>query len=334
MKKNRDSDSQNAIAKIRWKRGNGTNILGIGLVLIILFFFFAIFNLYQLKNTAYSLQLAADSISDAIAIFGYKERGSYEEASVELNAVKDMIVGNTSLLPAGFSGEVTLDRDMYENEDTAFVVIKDSDAPVISLFGDSHIITRSSKTYFPIKSTGKDLWYSDWGTTYSGGMGIPHFDMTKYNIPIPNGNLSADGCGIVALAMVESYCMGEFISVADVAAFSQAYVVGGRGIIDANTYYTTVPGANGYKNGVINQQGITGIRTALQNNQPVILLTANKAFTSRMHFVVIRGMTVQNGQYCYYVNDPSDGFGSKTFKENTAVPESYITSGYCGSWIF
>lgn len=334
MKRDKYSNSIDAIARIRWHKGNGTNVMGVGLVLLILVFFFAVFNLYQLKTTAYNLQLASDFMSDAIAIFGYKERGSYEEAVEELKKVRDMITGNTSLLSSDFNGTVTLDRDMYENEDVAFVTIQMNDYPVISLFGDSYTITRSSKTYFPIKSTGKDLWYSDWGTTYSGGMGIPHFDMTKYNIPIPNGNLSADGCGIVALAMVESYCMGEFVSVADMAAFSQPYVVGGRGIIDANTYYTTVPEANGYKNGVINQQGITGIRAALQNNQPVILLTSNSAFTSRMHFVVIRGMTVINGQYCYYVNDPSDGFGNKTFKENTAVPETYITSGYCGSWIF
>lgn len=181
---------------------------------------------------------------------------------------------------------------------------------------------------------GTDMWYSDWGTTYSGGMGIPHYDMTKYNIAITNGNVSADGCGIVVLAMVESYCRGSKVSVEDIASFSTPYVVGGRGVIDANSYFTTVPGQNGYQNGEINSDGITGIRRAIQNNQPVILLTSNSQFTKRMHFVVIRGMIEQNGQYYYYVNDPSDGYVGKTFKENTAVPESYITNGYAGSWIF
>ena len=150
--------------------------MGVGIVLLVLVFFFGVFNFYTLKTKAYNVQLAADSMSDAIAIFGYSERGTYDEALKELDNVKDMIMGSTSLLPSDFNGTVTLDRDMYEDEDIACVTVAMKDNPVISLFGDSFTITRDSKTYFPKKSI---------SNIYTGFSDIPYI---QWCINIANDN--------------------------------------------------------------------------------------------------------------------------------------------------
>lgn len=307
--------------KIRWRKGNGTNVLGISLVLLILFFFFAIFNLYQLKTTAYNLQLAADSMSDAIAIFGYKEKGTYEEALAELSKVKDMITGNTSLLSSSFNGTVTLDEEMYEDEDIAFVTVKMNDNPAISLFGDSYTITRDSKTYFPTSSIGKELFNN-----------VPYYCQGDYpNVSFDTGTVADSGCGITSFSMVASYFTGKTITPVETAPWAMAN--GADTVTNWNAFYILAEHygikVTGQATGPLWGGSEAQAIEALRNGCLVIGSHTNGYFnpSGRGHYIVYTGVT-SDGKV--YVNDPASRENSSAGPYDTNTAFSHCKQ----YWIF
>lgn len=196
------------LKNIRWEKGNGTTLLGIGLVLLVLVLFFSYFYIHLLESLTYDMQLAADSMSDSIAVYGYKEDGTYDEAVQELENVTDMIIGNTSLLPKDFAdlnGTVTLDKDKYENDNIALVTVQMTVAPVVKFFGtDTVTFTRDSETYFP---------ESRLNNTYRGSSNVPYVqwciniandDTHGYSQDSRGGNPDYDCSSLVSSALVES----------------------------------------------------------------------------------------------------------------------------------
>lgn len=195
---------QNCKKRIDWTRGNGTTVMGMGLVFLILIFAFVLMQSFLIRQNTYNTQLAADALADSIAMYGYKEHPTYHEATEEMKHVVSLIKKDTSLLPKNFKGKISLDKQLFEEEDTAYVTITSNHNYLIDLFGSSYYATRSAKTYFPKKHMNNQ---------YTGSSRIPYVQWCiliannnehGYSMPRRGGNPDYDCSSFVTSALIKS----------------------------------------------------------------------------------------------------------------------------------
>lgn len=68
------------IKYIKWKKGNGTVITGVCIMMLMVAVTIAITNLYIWRTKEYSTQTAADSISDGVAVYMAQNGGDFDDA--------------------------------------------------------------------------------------------------------------------------------------------------------------------------------------------------------------------------------------------------------------
>ena len=192
-------------------------------------------------------------------------------------------------------------------------------------------------TSFPIKSDEELRAHCELPGGLIGGMPIPLYIMMNYNCPIGESgtkNLSSSGCGMVSLAMIESYLLGREILPTDIAPWAgQKPYYFDNGGADPCALALNGPGEHGLVNAIKDVQDPASILEALKNNQPILLSTGNKEWTKGAHIVVLRGLD-DNGNVL--VNDPSDSFSWKNnpYIKDKAYPIEEITKDIFHAIIF
>lgn len=122
------------------------------------------------------------------------------------------------------------------------------------------------------------------------------------SIPFGGGTISSSGCSVTCIAMVASYLKDASIYPSDVVAWTGAktYYVPGQG-----ASWAIFPAAAEHYGLRCRNLGKDGkkVKKALKKGKPVIASMGPGTFTSKGHFIVLRGM--DEGERIL-VNDPND----------------------------
>ena len=130
---------------------------------------------------------------------------------------------------------------------------------------------------------------------------VPHLYMSDHNIPLKKGgNVSSNGCGFVAIAMVLQYITGEEITVQEIVDWGQDKYYNGIG---AEAALFEAAAENWDAGGVecVGKGATDEIKAALKENVPVIAYMGPGNFTTGGHFIVLTGID-ENNQVT--INDP------------------------------
>ena len=96
----------------KWERGSGSTIFGLFIMLtcttMVLFFT----QTFIIQQQGQSAQTAADSISDATAVYASNEGADYEEASVYARNVQSMVEDQTGVKTT----ELEMNQELFEED--------------------------------------------------------------------------------------------------------------------------------------------------------------------------------------------------------------------------
>lgn len=192
-----------------------------------------------------------------------------------------------------------------------------------SSYGDKDYVAHVLR-YYPTLS-----FAGIFGTYPAGGMPIPHYLQTDYkDVLYGDGSIASAGCGPTSFAMVASYLTGRTITPVDAAAWcGNAYYVAGAGTSWA--YFQAA--ASHFGCGAVTQTtDADTVLQALADGHPVISSQKRGLFTSRGHFIVLRGLSPGGN---VLVNDPNDNDRKNYInREFDMMSEIHATSS--AYWIF
>lgn len=192
-----------------------------------------------------------------------------------------------------------------------------------SSYGDKDYVAHVLRYYPALSFAGL------FGTYPAGGMPIPHYLQTDYkDVRYGDGSISSSGCGPTSFAMVASYLAGRTITPVDAAAWcGNAYYVAGAGTSWA--YFQAA--ASHFGCGAVTQTtDANTVLQALADGHPVISSQKRGLFTSRGHFIVLRGLSASGK---VLVNDPNDNDRKNYInREFDMMSEIHVTSNVY--WIF
>lgn len=192
-----------------------------------------------------------------------------------------------------------------------------------SSYGDKDYVAHVLRYYPTLSFAGL------FGTYPAGGMPIPHYLQTDYkDVLYGDGSIASAGCGPSSFAMVASYLTGRTITPVDAAAWcGNAYYVTGAGTSWA--YFQAA--ASHFGCGAVTQtMDADTVLQALADGHPVISSQKRGLFTSRGHFIVLRGLS-PGGRVL--VNDPNDNDRKNYInREFDMMSEIHVTSN--AYWIF
>lgn len=192
-----------------------------------------------------------------------------------------------------------------------------------SSYGDKDYVAHVLR-YYPVLS-----FAGLFGTYPAGGMPIPHYLQTDYkDVLYGDGSIASSGCGPSSFAMVASYLTGRTITPVDAAAWcGNAYYVAGAGTSWA--YFQAA--ASHFGCGAVTQTtDADTVLQALADGHPVISSQKRGLFTSRGHFIVLRGLSPGGN---VLVNDPNDNDRKNYInREFDMMSEIHATSS--AYWIF
>ncbi len=160
---------------------------------------------------------------------------------------------------------------------------------------------------------------------------IPLYFQTDYpNNRYGAGSIATSGCGITSLAMVATYMTGHEYLPDELARW-----FGGRA---ENNIQRMLIGAQTMGLPYREAENIDDMTAALYSGKIVIMmqdgLRFENPFTTTQHFMVVRGITVDEK---YLIHDPNEQNYSKwNLKEGfeKGFTRSALTQGYSGAWIF
>lgn len=192
-----------------------------------------------------------------------------------------------------------------------------------SSYGDKDYVAHVLRYYPTLSFAGL------FGTYPAGGMPIPHYLQTDYkDVRYGDGSISSSGCGPTSFAMVASYLTGRTITPVDAVAWcGNTYYVAGAGTSWA--YFQAA--ASHFRCGTVTQTADANtVLQALAEGHPVISSQKRGLFTSRGHFIVLRGLS-PSGKVL--VNDPNDNDRKNYInREFDMMSEIHVTSN--AYWIF
>ncbi len=189
-----------------------------------------------------------------------------------------------------------------------------------SVYGDKEYAEHVLR-YYTITSTS--------GTYPANGMQIPHYLQTDYSsIPYGSGSIASSGCGPTCFAMIASYLTETTISPIDAVSWcGNTYYISGQGT--SWSYFSAATKHFGCGS-VIQTTDPNEVLAALSEGQPVISSQSAGLFTSRGHFIVLRGVTTSGK---VLVNDPNDST-TKNYISREFDMMSEIHSTAKAYWIF
>lgn len=95
-------------------------LLGVAVMLVILFIAIMFAQTSAIRMEASSLQTAADTIADGVAVYAMNNGSDYQHAEEEAERIKESIEETTGTRIQAF----TIDRNQFENESTVDVTVK------------------------------------------------------------------------------------------------------------------------------------------------------------------------------------------------------------------
>lgn len=175
-----------------------------------------------------------------------------------------------------------------------------------------------------------------------GGMSVPVLYQRKYsNVSWgDNNNIMYAGCGVVSLAMVLSYLTGRSISVEELARKydKDTYRLPGGATKGPSLFKKA---ASDYGFDYMHTRNINTVRKALLQGIPVLCSQNPGLFTSKRHYIVLRGISNDSNieDVKVWVNDPNghangkrhgyseSGWLNRTFRLKADVHRT-LNSGY------
>lgn len=161
------------IRKVDFRKGNGTFIYGIYIMMITLLIALICIEQFSKYNNAFNTQVAADAIADGTAVYMANNEATYEEAMENTNVIKDLLEQYMGIKISN----IKIDKDDLENNDLVSVELtanyyESSDIDDFSGYGNSknnYDITRHSATSF-IANHSSEIGQkiADWGLQYVG----------------------------------------------------------------------------------------------------------------------------------------------------------------------
>lgn len=164
------------LRNIKWKIGNGTILIGTAMLLLMLSITMYAANYFIVKTHAAETQMAADSLSDGVAVQASKKTQDYDVITDTADDLKNLISAETGVNIT----EVTIDEDQYK-DNVIDTTIKTGVYYTLGKNDNSNSYTLSSES--ATKFIKKKV--STGGGTYSGTSDI---DYVQWAIEFCNDN--------------------------------------------------------------------------------------------------------------------------------------------------
>ena len=320
------------LKKFNWKQGNGTAIVGAWMMLLMLTVAGYISNYYVIEQKAADTLIAADSLSDGVAVqLSKKTNPDLKDAENAAEDLVEIINDNTGVNIT----EYTIDKDSMdknivdvdittENYYTAygsyFVAGDDSSA--------SYLLSNNSATKFQARRQTQainNVYYP------SDGLEIPVMGQSWTpwgSMSFWSGCYADSGCGPTSYAMLVSYYLGEVITPDMLVAKGYGNSTGPESAYKVSNLYDIkkVTSSTVWDAKNNNKQRL---KNYIETGHPVVVSvygrnSGNFAHSSVSHIMIIRGLTEDNK---VLFNDPSCGSD-----HCTAYPDGVSFDQFC-SWI-
>lgn len=135
------------LKQIKWKKGNGTLLMGTFIMLLTLFIIIMFIQIFTIRQRAMDTQIAADTIADGTAVYMVNNGGNYDDAVQKADEIKELIKVNTGI----DAKNITIDKDALENDNTVKVSLDTETSYLSKLKGTSannYVINRTASTKF------------------------------------------------------------------------------------------------------------------------------------------------------------------------------------------